>query len=347
MSLYFILLTLIIIFYITRLKTILAFSVLFLSGLVWHAGTFIVNEGSVVVLTQFGKIIGTPYNEAGLYFKIPYIWKAIYFDKRIFTEDLLQSEIATKDAYFISIDTVINWRIHDAALFYQNMPDQAAARELLKNIVSGSLREVVAKYALMETLRSSNVKLKLYSVDLFQIKSLDTNLGLHQSVELGREKLAQMVKEQNYEYTLGYGIEIVGVLMKNVHYGLSVEKSIKNRMILERLTKAEELRSTGIKNYQIILGELSRKYQSILAPAKKIAELIKGEADAKATLIYAQAYESNPSFYNFWRTLAAYEIGIPPKSQGAILSTENNFLKLLNGKRTTNGKMVGGPLQSH
>lgn len=337
MSLYLVLLCLIILFYITRLKTVFLFSLLFLFALLWHGGTFIVNEGTEVVITQFGRIIGKPYVDAGLYFKIPLIWKANYFDKRIFTEEFLQGNIATKDGYLISVDTIINWRIGDATLFFQNMHDLATARQRLRNIVSGSVREVVAKYALIETVRSSNIAINLYNPDLHLTRSPKMEIGVHKHVQFGRAKLSKMMKDQNYQYTLKYGMNIVNVLITNIQYGPLVEKSIKDRMIIEQITKAQELRSVGQNHYQQILGETQRKYQSIVAPAKMRAEIIKGDADGKATQIYAKAFGSNPGFYNFWRTLTAYEMGIPPKSQGAILSTQNNFLKLLNGVRTQNG----------
>lgn len=313
------------------------FTVAFLFVLILYSGIFIVNEGSVVVLTQFGRIIGAPYDRAGLYFKIPFIWKAIYFDKRIFSEEDLQVYVATKDNYFISVDTVINWRVSDASLFYQNMDDLTTTRELLKNIVTGGVREIIAKYELIETVRSKNVKLNLYSQVLAGILQLNRpSIGLHGDIYFGRAKLSRMMKEKNYDYTAHYGMEVVGVLIRNINYGPIVERAINDRMVLERLSRAEELRSTGRKNYLIILGVIQQKYQEIIAPAKMEAELIKGQADAEATKIYAKAYGSNPNFYNFWRTLIAYETGIPPKSQGAILSTDNGFLKLLNGKNSKN-----------
>ena len=334
MTLYIILIVLIIVFYFIRLKTVYVFTVILLFLLIFRSGVFIVNEGSQVVLTQFGKVIGEPYTQAGLYFKVPFIWKANYFDKRIFTEEDLQAFVATKDAYFISVDTVVNWRIVNASLFFQNMDSLAIARDLLKNIVSGSVREIVAKYELVETVRSKNINSSLYSPFAADDPKLGHELGVHRTVVFGRSQLTQMMKEQNYNYTLDYGIEIVAVLVRNIRYGTTVEKSINRRMVLERLTKAQELRSTGLKIFQEIEGEIQRKYQSIVAPAKKEADLIKGRADAEATNIYSQAYGLDIDFYNYWRTLMAYEEGIPPKSQGVILSTDNDFLRLLNNRNT-------------
>jgi membrane protease subunit HflC len=337
MSLYFALVFLIVLFFLARLKTVTMFAFVLLLILIFYSATFIVNEGSQVVITQFGRIIGSPYKEAGLYFKIPFFWKANYFDKRIFIEEILQADVVTKDAYFVTVDTVVNWRIVDPELFFQNMNNLADARELLKNIVSGSVREAITKYELVKTLPSSNLTLNRYNSNIPINPAIESpQQGLQRSVTFARRKLTRMMAASNYDYTLDYGMEIVGVLIRYIGYGPVVEHSINERMILEQLTKAEELRSSGRKYYQSTLGDIEKKKQVILAPAKREAELIKGRADAKATKIYAQAYGKNPEFYNFWRTLIAYEIGIPPKSQGAILSTDNDFLKLLNGGRVSN-----------
>ncbi|WP_367607529.1 protease modulator HflC [Legionella sp. W05-934-2] len=325
MSLYVALILFIALFISLRLKSVLTFVSLLFLVLVIRSGVFIVNEGSQVVITQFGRIIGMPYTKAGFYFKIPFLWKANYFDKRIFSEEEIENNVATGDLYFISVETVANWRISNAAIFYENMGTVEDAQIVLRNIISGSVREVVSRYNLVDTVRVEDKNLKTYGMD----KTGNPPLGVHATVTIGRQNINTMILTEIKDYANQYGIEIMTVLIRNITYGPSVEQNIYERMILERLTKAEELRSTGRRRYESVLGEIERVYQTIVAPAKQKADLIKGKAEAQATAIYAQAYEKNRVFYNFWRTLMLYEQGIPPNNQGTILSTQGSFLKLL------------------
>ncbi len=336
MILLVLLICLMILFFITRMKVVFTFVSGFVLLLLFYSGTFIVNEGSQVVITQFGKIIGSPYTEAGLYFKIPFLWKANYFDKRIFNEEDVQADVTTKDFYVISVDTVINWRISDAALFFQNMDSLAIAHQILKNIVSGSVREVIAGHNMIDSIRGDTISIDNKPPSILSFDPIDMvahpKIGINKDINIGRAQIQALIKRQNYNYSKQYGMEIVAVLIRNINYGHIMEKSINDRMVTNKLVEAAELRSEGLRKYNIIAGYIEEKYQSIIAPAKKEAEVIKGGADAKATKIYAQAYGENADFYNFWRTLGAYEVGIPPKSQGAVLSTQNQFLKLLNGQ---------------
>ncbi len=336
MTLLVLLIFLMILFFIARMNVALAFVTGFFFLLLFYSGTFIVNEGSQVVITQFGRIIGSPYTEAGLYFKIPFIWKANYFDKRIFNEEDLQADVTTKDFYNISVDTVINWRISDAAIFFKNMPSLTRAHQILKNIVSGSVREIIAAHNMIDSIRGDTISSDTSPPSPLNISPLvsiiEPKIGIDNEIYIGRAQIQALIKRQNYNYSKQYGIEIVAVLIRNINYGHIMEKSINDRMVTNKLVEAAQLRSEGLRKYNIMTGYIEEKYQSIIAPAKKEAEVIKGGADATATKIYAQSYGDNADFYNFWRTLSAYEVGIPPKSQGAVLSTQNQFLKLLNGQ---------------
>lgn len=328
MSLYFALALFMVLFFVLRLRSVFTFVTVLFLVLIMRSGVFIVNEGSQVVITQFGRIIGKPYTEAGLYFKVPFFWKANYFDKRIFSEEDLEVNVATKDMYFIGVETVANWRISNAAIFYENMDTVAEARVLLKNIISGSVREVISRYKLVDTVRAQDSSLKTAGMD----GSKKNDIGIRAEVQVGRERINQLMKDEIADYARKYGIEVMAVLIRNVSYGPAVENNIYERMILERLTKAEEMRSTGRKKYQSVLGQIEREFQNIMAPARKEAELIRGQAEAEATAIYAEAYVGNEAFYNFWRTLLAYQEGLPANNQATVLTTDSSFLHLLTNR---------------
>ncbi len=278
------------------------------------------------------SIVGEPYTQAGLYFKIPFLWKANYFDKRIFTDRDFQADVATRDQYFISIDTAVNWRITDPATFFTVMDNSNdEVRVILRNIVSG-VREVVSKYNLIETVSNVNSNLPSQTL-LVNFKSDPANIdGKPAPVFYGRAKLVKEMKEAVATYMKQFGIEVIQVLITDIRYSKKVEDRIYERMTQQRLRIAARLRSTGMKFYHQIIGEMNKDYKSIIAPAQKRALLIRGEAEAKATEIYANAYGQSSNFYNFWRTLQAYGLSIPAMSQGAFLSTDSQFLELLNNR---------------
>lgn len=333
MSAFLLLLCTTCLFLVLRMKTVFVFLVLMTGYILVQSGVFVVNEGSQVVLTQFGKIVTTPYTKAGLYFKVPFLWKAHYFDKRIYIDADYQVNVATKDQYFISVDTVVNWRITRPDTFFQMLDGtDDETRVILRNIVSGSVREVVSNYDLVETIRSKNLSKDALSLVNYEKGDLKKEGGIHTEVYYGRKDLAEEMKERIVDYTKLFGIEIVKVLITDVRYTPKVENRVYERMVQERFRAATKLRSTGMKHYQMIMGELDKKYQSIIAPAEREALIIKGNAEAKATEIYARSFGQNQAFYNFWRMLKAYDTAIPVMSQGAFFTTDSDFLRLLNGQ---------------
>jgi membrane protease subunit HflC len=295
MSLYFILAVLVGLFFILRFKSVFTFVALLLLVLLIRSGVFVVNEGSQVVITQFGKIIGTPYTKGGFYFKIPFLWKATYFDKRIFIDEDLSENVVTLDTYFINIKTVVNWRIANAALFYQNMDDLKSAEGLLKNLVSGSIRQQISSNRLIDVVRSGAP----FEKTLHGNNGI-SNVGVHDSQsKINRDIILMQMQKDIYNYAMQYGIEVVGIYIKNISYSASVERNIYNRMAIEQLTKAEEIRSLGKSEYEETLGNIELQYQKIISPAEKTASIIRGKAEAEATALYAQAYSGNEQFMSF------------------------------------------------
>lgn len=339
MSLLLLLLCTTCLFLVLRMKTVFLFLMILTGYVLIQSGVFIVNEGSQVVLTQFGRIVSKPYTHAGLYFKVPFFWKAHYFDKRIYIDADYQVNVATKDQYFISVDTVVNWRIIEPDTFFVMLDStDNATRVILRNIVSGSVREVVSNYDLVETIRSKNLTKDALSLVDYEKGDLKKDGGIHREVYYGRKDLAEEMKERIVDYTKIFGIEIVKVLITDVRYTSKVENRVYERMVQERSRAATKLRSTGMKHYQMIMGELDKKYQTIIAPAEREALIIRGTAEAKATDIYARSFGKNQRFYNFWRLLKAYDTAIPAMSQGAFFTTDSDFLRLLNGQGVKRGE---------
>jgi membrane protease subunit HflC len=319
----------IIVFLSFRMKMLPTFIIFLTLILLLRAGVFMITEGSQAVITQFGKIVGTAYTKPGLYVKIPFIWKVNYFDKRIYTEPEYQAGVATKDGYFITLDTVFLWQISDAQLFIRAMSDSNEAKALLKNIVSGSVRQVISENNLLDTIRSKSFHDTPVSVLDGLSKQDHKLLGIDDKLGIGRAELSSLMTQQVNEYSQKFGVKVLAILLRNIKYEPSVEQFIYSRMVLERLREAAKLRSRGRSEAQRIKGEMHRKYQAIVAPATKNALAIMGAAEADATRIQAQAYGKNIDFYNYWRMLRVYKENLPTMSQGLILSTDNKLLQWL------------------
>lgn len=317
--------------FIFRMRMVLIFLLCFVTVVAVRTSLFVVNEGSQAVITQFGKIIGQPYTKAGVYFKVPLLWKVNYFDKRIQTEIEQQEGVATKDGYFIALDTVFNWQISDPSLYIESIGNMENAEAMLKNIVSGSVRETISSYNLLDTIRSQAFSANDQQQNDRQpeAKSARELLGIDSQITAGREMLSSIMTHDANSYTQKYGISVIKVLIRDIRYEPSVEQIIFRRMVSGRLREAARLRAAGRSKALEINGEMEKQYQEIMAPAMKTALTIKGEAEAEATKRYGFAYRQDREFYNFWRTLAIYSQNLPTHSQGILFSMDSPLLKLL------------------
>lgn len=288
---------------------------------VWD-GFFILPEGKQAVVTQFGAPVGKPATEAGLHFKTPFIQTVRYFEKRILIWDGDPNQIPTNDKTFVYIDATARWRIKDALRFLQAVDNVNRAMTLLDDIVDSSIRDLVNKNNLVEIIRSSD----------WEPGQFDAGVAAEakaEPIKLGRDKISQMIFEAASKLTVDYGIELVDVMLKRVNYIDTVREKVYERMISERKRIAAEKRSLGEGQKAEILGKVERELKLITSQATREAEEIKGKADAKAAGIYAEAYNRDPEFYAFSKSLEAYQ-----KSFGAntrmILSSDSEFYKYLN-----------------
>ena len=276
---------------------------------------YTVNEAQQVVITQFGKPIGKPITEPGLHFKLPFIQEANYFEKRFIAWDGDPNQIPTKDKRFIWVDTYARWRIADPLLFFQRLRNQRIAQSRLDDILDGGTRNVVASHKLIELVRSGIEKHT--SKELAPIK-------------FGREALAKEVLKQASSKAKDLGIEILDFRFKRINYVEDVRQKVYARMIAERKRIAEQYRAEGAGEAARIAGEKQRQLRIITSNAYKTAKEIKGQADAKAARIYAEAYDKDPEFFQFLRSLEAYKSGLS-KGTTLVISPKNDFLKFLKG----------------
>ncbi|MDQ1330814.1 MAG: modulator of FtsH protease HflC [Thermodesulfobacteriota bacterium] len=288
---------------------------------------FIVDETEQVVITQFGRVIGTPKKEPGLYFKIPVIQVANYFPKNLLQWDGNPGQIPTLDKTYIWVDTFARWRITDPVKFFQTVNNTVSALGRLDDIIDPAVRNFVTSYRLIETVRKSNRELDTFEIGLENIKK-DGQPSL--SISAGRELIMKSILEQAQPKLAQFGIELVDVKIKRINYVKEVRESVYGRMIAERKQIAEKFRSEGHGEAQKITGEKERDLKRITSEAYRKAQEIKGKADAEATKIYAQAFGADPSFYSFTKTLELYNESLD-KDSSLVLSTDSELFKYLKG----------------
>jgi membrane protease subunit HflC len=291
--------------------------------LVLADAVFIVSEMNQVIITQFGEPIGGAIATAGLHFKVPFIQKAIYFEKRWLEWDGDANQIPTKDKKYIWVDTYARWRISNPLVFYQRLRDERGAQSRLDDIIDGETRNVIAKYDLIEVVRSSNREFELTEESaLLELSEMVAK------IEVGRQKIAQTILEDASKITAEFGIELKDVRIKRINYVDEVQQKVFDRMIAERKRIASKYRSEGDGKSAEIRGQKERELKRIQSTAYKAAQEIKGKADAEAVRIYAQAYNLDPEFYQFMKTLETYRTSLDSETW-LLLSTDSEFLKYL------------------
>ena len=294
--------------------------------IVLYASYYIVDETEQVVITQFGRPIGEPKKEPGLYFKIPLIQQANYFPKNLLEWDGDPGKIPTLDKTFIWVDTFARWKIVDPLAFFQTVNNVASALGRLDDIINSTVRNFITSYPLIETVRKTNRELDTSEVGVDEVKE-KSRLG---EVTMGRQNIARGILDQAQPKMEKFGIQLVDVKIKRINYVEEVRKTVYGRMIAERKQIAEKFRSEGQGEARKIEGDRERDMKQITSEAYRTAQEIKGKADGEATLIYAQAFGKDPDFYSFIQTLDIYKETMD-KESSLILSTDSEFLKYFKG----------------
>ena len=305
---------------ITIILVVIALFVIF-------ASAYTVDETEQVVITQFGKVVGSPKTEPGLYFKVPLIQNTNYFPKNLLEWDGDPGQIPTLEKTYIWVDTFARWLIVDPIKFFQTVNNTVRAMGRLDDIIDPAVRNFITSYRLIETVRKSNRELDTLEIGL---KEVQKEQRATYKISTGREKITRGIMQQAQPKLAPFGIELVDVKIKRINYVEQVRKSVYGRMIAERKQIAEKFRSEGMGEARKILGEKERDLKQITSEAYRTAQEIKGTADAKATIIYAEAYGKDPEFYSFIRTLAIYGKALDQNST-LVLSTESDFLRYLKG----------------
>ena len=306
---------------------IIAIVVLFVVVGLIGGGVYVIDETQQVVKTRFGKPVGKPIADSGLHFKVPFIDVARYFEKRILRWDGSPDQMPTKDKRYIYIDTTARWRVSDPLKFLQSVRNEVGAHRILDNIVDGAARDVVGSHVLVEAVRDSNRVLEQIKTETSgQAGFVSAEAG--ESIVIGREGLTQIILETAKNKVTQYGIELIDVRIKRITYVDDVMQKVYERMIAERKRAAEQYRSEGQGEMAKIEGRMEKELNLITSQAYKTVQEIKGDADAKAIKIYADAYGKDPAFYEFLKTMETYQNTIGEDST-IILTTDSDYYRYL------------------
>jgi membrane protease subunit HflC len=284
---------------------------------------FIVQEKDQVVITQFGRPIGKAVTEPGIYFKVPFIQVANYFEKRYMEWNGDPNQVPTKDKKFIYVDTYARWQITDPLQFFKRLTNERGAQSRIDDILDGDTRNFIANNNIEEAVRTSNRTPVSSDSEI-----ISDSLAV---IYVGRERIQKEILASANKQTADLGIEILDFRFKRINYVQEVQDQVYERMKSERFRIADKFRSEGQGEASRINGEKERELKSIQSNAFREAEQIKGKADATAASIYAQAYDQSSqsrNLYSFLKSMETFEKTFDNKTS-IFISTDSELYKYL------------------
>lgn len=288
-----------------------------------NSSAFIVQEQDQVVITQFGKPVGKAITEPGMYFKVPLIQEANYFEKRYMEWNGDPNQVPTKDKKFIFVSTYARWQITDPLQFFKRLTNERGAQSRIDDILDGDTRNFIANNNIEEAVRTSNRVPQSSDIEI-----VGDSLA---KVTVGRDKIQQMILESANKQTKDLGIKILDFRFKRINYVQEVQDQVYERMKSERFRIADKFRSEGQGEASRINGEKERELKNIQSLAFKDAEIIKGKADATSAAIYAAAYNKSSqakSLYAFLKSMETFEKTFDDQTT-IFISTDSELYKYL------------------
>lgn len=283
------------------MRSLITFVIVIVAALiVFNLFTFTVDETKKAAVLRFGEIVRI-VEAPGLYFKVPFIQRVTYLEDRVLNYDIQPLDVYTSDQERLAIDNYAIWRVGDPKLFVESTGGRLlSAQGRIDEIVFSDLRNVLAEHTYGE------------------IVSEKRRDYLLQVTDLSREKLAE------------FGIVLIDVRIKRADLPNEIEQAVFSRMRSERARIAAELRAEGEEKAKEIRSTADKDVEILLADARKDAEKVRGEGDAAALEVYANAYNQDPEFYRFWRTLESYRTALVEGTR-IVLSTDSDYLEFLEG----------------
>ncbi len=265
---------------------------------------FVVDQRQKAIVFRFGEIVQV-INEPGLFAKVPLVDNVRFFDGRLLTIAAAEPErFLTNEKKNVLVDLFVKWQISDVKLYY----------------ISVNGDETRAQIRLLQTINDG-------------LRAEFGSRSVHDVVSGERNTIMEEMRKKANKDAVKIGVEVRDVRLKRVDLPQEVSESVYGRMRAERTQFANKLRSTGAADSETIRADADKQREVILAQAYRYAQNTKGEGDAKASAIYARAYEQNPEFYSFYRSLEAYKQSFKNKSDVMVLEPNSEFFKYLKNSK--------------
>jgi membrane protease subunit HflC len=277
---------------------------------VWLAGAFVVlialwssffvvTQGEQALVLRFGAVAypDDPVVGPGLHLKKPFIEDVVRYDARLLDVDPPAEEVILADQKRIVVDTYTRFKIVDPLLFYQAVRTEEAARSRLREIVNNSARRVLGGVMLPSVLSTE------------------------------REQIMHGIQVQVEEAARALGVEVVDVRLRRADLPQQTSQAIFNRMVSERQREAAEARAQGAERAQEIRAGAERERTVILAEATRQSQILRGQGEADANKIYAEAFSADPQFFAFYRSLHAYKESLGEQNTTYLLSPDSDFFR--------------------
>lgn len=263
---------------------------------------FTVDEREYAILFQLGEVIAVK-KEPGLYFKLPFVQNVRFFDSRIQTLDAAEPErYLTSEKKNVLVDAFVKWRVEDPRQYYISVGgNRTLAETRLQQTINDGLRAEFGRRT------------------------------VHEVVSGQRDEIMDILRTRADSDAKKIGISVVDVRLQRVDLPQEVSESVYRRMEAERKRVANELRSQGDAESEKIRADADRQREVILAEAYSDGQKTRGAGDAKAAAVYAGAYEQNPEFYSFYRSLQAYQQGFKNKGDVLVLEPDSEFFRYFRG----------------
>ena len=267
--------------------------------IVLYSSVFTVYQTQQALVLRLGNPL-PPITEPGLHFKAPFIDTVVYIDKRILDLDAPAQEVIASDQKRLVVDAFARYRIKDPLRFYQTLGSVSGANSQLAILVNSALRRVLGEATFTHVVRDQRADLMA--------------------------RIRQLVDQE----AKGYGIEVVDVRIRRADLPEQNSQAVYRRMQTERQREAAEFRAQGSQRGQEIRSRADREVTVLVAEANSKSEQIRGEGDATRNEIFAKAFSQDPDFFNFYRSMQAYETGLKASDTRLVLKPDSNFFRFFN-----------------
>lgn len=264
---------------------------------------FVVKETEHAIKFRLGEVIRSDF-EPGLHFKMPFINNVRKLERRLITLDMRPEQMNTAEQKFVEVDYYVKWRITDPRAYYvATNGDIMFTRSRLAQLIRNDLRDEFARRTLSEVVS-----------------------------EQRREMMEELVRRADQRFQ-EFGIDVIDVRIKKIELTDEVLNSVFERMETQRTEFANELRSLGRERSERIRADADRQVRVLLADAERDAQRLRGEGDARAIEIYADAFDRNREFFSFWRSMQAYEYSFGTESDVMLMDTRSEFFRYFDRQR--------------